>query len=90
MRVSRLSCLQWITCRTAPSVPFAAVAARVAALRCGSAPDRNGSRVVGQGLACRLRLERREIGLAAQPHDAHLVGAIDRQDHLGRAVALVE
>src|SRR3984893_18945346 len=41
-------------------------------------------------LARRLRLEHREIGLAAQPHDAHLVGAIDRQDHLRPAVALVE
>jgi hypothetical protein len=29
-------------------------------------------------LARRLRLERGEIGLATQPHDAHLVGAIDR------------
>ena len=37
-----------------------------------------------------LAAQRRNVSLAAQGHDAHLVGAVDRQDHLGRAAALVE
>src|SRR5437016_1689892 len=38
----------------------------------------------------RLRLQRSQFGLAAQGQDAHLARAVDRHDHLGLAIALIE
>src|SRR5690242_21390449 len=38
----------------------------------------------------RLRLERRELGIAAQRHDSHLARAVDRHDNEQPAVALAQ